>query len=70
MPGHVSLIVDMRRYRCGDCEMAILNHLARECPGCRSGFECIQSNHAGLAFSSEYYRAAAGAMHSWVAVAD
>lgn len=49
MPGHVSRIVDMRR----DCEMAILNHLARECRGCRSGFKCIQSNHAGLAFSSE-----------------
>lgn len=70
MPSHVSLIVDMRHYRCGGCKMAIFNHLATECPGCRSVFERIQSNHAGLALKSERYRAAAGVMHPRAAVAD
>lgn len=70
MHSHVSLIVDVRHYRCGACKMAMFDRLATHCPGCRGVFEGIQSNHAGLALKAERYRAAAGVLHPRANVAD
>lgn len=70
MHNHVSLVVDVRHYRCGACKMAIFNHLATRCPGCGGVFERIQSNHAGLALKAERYRAESGVLEPKAAVAD
>ena len=44
-----SLLVDLRKMRCGNCKVEIQDELATKCLICATTFDRIASNHAGLA---------------------
>jgi hypothetical protein len=44
-----SIIVDMRRNRCGNCKVSLSDALATKCGTCGALFDAISSNHVGLA---------------------
>jgi Zn finger protein HypA/HybF involved in hydrogenase expression len=55
-----SLLVDLRKMRCGNCKVAIQDELAMKCPACATTFDRIASNHAGLAVKLRKKRNEAG----------
>ena len=44
-----SIVVELRKIRCGNCRVLLQDELATECPACGALFDAISSNHVGLA---------------------
>ena len=55
-----SIVVDLQHIRCGYCRDALHDELVEVCPACGAVFDCITSNHAGLAAKLKRHREAAG----------